>query len=416
MQSKQLTEYKRHWKGVVLDYDYLLLQDDSIEYMVCLTELELQILLAILLPAQWKTRYYSDTQEVSQDVIDAWVDGIYLELMGYCMPCDNFSISIDVSYEQIIGTLINQYDGTPSSVNPNAPDDYFSDSSERERALCMALNAYVRSYVSAWLRHAQIILALGLIGLFFGAVPVLGWVAVVLIGGLAYVTQTYVDALSDDDAIDTVLCCWLDGLIGEPISRVNWASALASCQYEGGHEYLIQQVLASETAYDKQWVSFLDALGNAFPIAQAGVSDCPCEECEYWDYTFNFTVGDGGFSPSPANRAAWQNGLGWGRGSALPYTVQIQSDDYNEFKITAIEVTVSTALTGRRYGQFRVPDVNGVAYDIVVDPGVTTWRIEFGEAGITLESFWFGLDTYNTTYDGYITALKIEGCNYNPFI
>jgi hypothetical protein len=422
-QSKQIMELKGKWKGLLFDYDYILEQDNSIVYVLCLTELERQILLSAIMPAGWKTRWYSNTQDISEDNIDTWVSNTIYALLKGCdavgcyEDCTAISIMINIQNEMYINTLIQIYDGTPSSVNVNCPDDYFDadGSDERIMALCMALNSWVKSYVSAWLQKASIILALGIVGLFFFAVPVLGWVAVVLIGGLGYVTSTYYDALKDEEAIENVICDWFDALQGTAISKANWASTLSGLTYDGGtNEYLIWQILDSETSYDKQWVSFCDALGNAWALASAGVSECPCDECEPWEHEIDFTAADGDFTAF-YSRGIWESGYGWKRGTGLAYAIQLDSTTYTQFRCTGIKVEVSVGLTGRRLGQFRIPDASGTSYDVTVPSGETEWTITIPGDGRDMTTMWFGLDTYNNTYNGYITKLTFYGCGYNPF-
>lgn len=431
MQSKQLTEYKRHWKGVVLDYDFLLIQDNSLEYMVCFTELELQILLALLLPAQWKTRYYSDTQEINQDVIDTWIDGIYLELMGYCMPCGDFGISIDVSYAQYINTLVQNYDGTPSSVNENAPDDFFSDGEARERALCMALEAWAKSYVSAWLRAASVLLTLGILALFFFAVPVVGWVAVILIGGLAFVTQSYYDALSNEASLENVVCCWYEELKGVAISKSAWGVALATCVFEdGSDERLIQSVIASELGYDKQWVSFLDVLGDSWPLAQAGVVDCSCGDCEM-DWSHDWLGGDNNAGDwSVQTWGEYNAGLDRfdGTNRVVPGTwdfwdnVWLASFDITTITKVVIDVAYNNTFSSDPTIELASIEVNGTV--VARLPGATP---SSGTAQLIAEGLCLATTSVrvrstayhpNGVMTGYtrITKIHVEGVGVDPFI
>jgi hypothetical protein len=212
------------------------------------------------------------------------------------------------------------------------------------------------------------------------------------------------------------MCCWLDNLAEVAISRANWQAQLEACDFEdGSDEYKVWQVICSEVTTDKQWCAFLDALGNAYPLAQLGVQDCPCDECEDWEHTIDFTASNGSFTASPANRALWTNGAGWGRGTALNYAVQMLSPTYASFVLKGVKVTLSSALVGRRLGQFRVPNVSGTVYDVTVPSGATEFTIMLPSQRETT-TLWVGVDTYNTTYNGKITTLTIYGCGYNPFI
>lgn len=417
--SRVAMQHKKNWKASSLDYDFLLAQDDTNLFVVCMTELERQILLAVLKPAAWKTRYFSDTQEIDEDVIEAWAAKTALMLMENCMNCSSVYIVNQEIHALYIDNLFARYDGTPSSVNENAPDDYFDGDSSNERiqALCMGLNSFVKSYVKAWLQNAQIVLALGMAALFLFAVPILGWVAVILIGGLAYVTQSYYDALSNETAIETVICDWFDALQGVAISRANWASALTGLSYDlGTDEALILQVLSSEVTYDKQWCAFLDALGNAWLIAEAGVQDCPCDNCEPWEYKIDFTAGNQSFSSSPtSNRAVWNSGLGWSHGTLNNWVVQIISPTYSEFKLQAVKLEISIPSTGLRRCQFRVPTAYGTAYDETWGVTELEHTITLPGDGILLTQFWASVDNYNVHWDGFFESITLYGCGYNPF-
>jgi len=305
--SQFIRDRQKNWKPVILDYDHLLTYDENEDVQICINRREQQMLLALIDPCGWPTRYYSDTQEIDTDLVENWRDSLYLKIMENCMSCSTvyaLNMMVNAVY---IEQVYNRYDGTTTSVNENCPTTNFDGdgSDERRMALCMGLTAYVKSYIKTWCENAMIVLTLGAFGIFLFAVPILGWVAVVLIGGLAFVTQAYYDALTNEDAIDTVLCDWLASLEGVAINKANWGSTLAALVYDGGtDEYLIWQVLSSETGYDKQWVAFLDAIGNAWPIAEAGMQDCVCDDCTA-DWTREFLNG----SDSAGD---WVVQSGWG--------------------------------------------------------------------------------------------------------
>ncbi len=288
--SKQLMSYKRNWQAQLLDYDFLLEQDDSDIYYVCLTELERQMLLAVIPPLDFTTRYFSDTQEIDSDLVQAWYAALVEKLLEQCMTCTNLYLLINQTNALYVEMIYNRYDGSTTSVNSNCPTTNFDGdgSDERRQALCMGLTSYVKSYCAAWLKNAAVVLALGIVGLAFFAIPVLGWVAVILIGGVAYITQEYYDALQNEEAVDLIICDWLANLEGVAINKTNWAAMLNALSYDpGADEHLIWQVLASEVTYDKQWVAFLDAIGNAWPIAESGIQDCPCDDCTTaWTHVF----------------------------------------------------------------------------------------------------------------------------------
>lgn len=357
--SQVLKDLQRQWKAIIMNYDFLKDCDESTEIVICINEREQQMLLALIETAGWATRYYSDTQDIDADEVLVWRDNLALKLLEQCMSCSNVYLMVNQTNVLYVEMLYNRYDGTTTSVNENCPTTNFDGdgSDERRMALCMGLTAYVKSYIRAWLQNAMVVLSLGALGLFLFAVPVLGWVAVVLIGGLAFVTQEYYDALSNEDAAEVVICDWLAALEGVAINKANWGAALTALVYDGGtDEYLIWQILSSEISYDKQWVAFLDAIGNAWPIAESGIQNCPCDDCTT-DWTQVFLDGEGG--------EEW-----WYVAPANPYGTYNATEDRFE--------GTNRVISGRTY-----------------DYWDNDWICDFDESTITRIKFWF---EWNSTY------------------
>ena len=192
---------------------------------------------------------------------------------------DTQMTTIENQYADILQRLSDLYDGTPGSINSQCPGDFFDGdgSTARQAALCMALGTFVKSYFEQWRRKAEIVLAGGIVVLWFGAVPVIGWIAVAVIAGLAFVTQVALDAARDDDAIEDIICCMYDALRGTAINHANFQTSLDSCGFTGGsNSAILRDILAADLPEEKNYLSFLDALGNSYPLAQSGVEDCPC--------------------------------------------------------------------------------------------------------------------------------------------
>jgi len=73
------------YKAQLLDYDALLAaSDESCSY--CLTEREVQMLLAFVDYIAWKTRYINTTTEIDTDLIRKWSNNLARKLMSGC--CD----------------------------------------------------------------------------------------------------------------------------------------------------------------------------------------------------------------------------------------------------------------------------------------------------------------------------------------
>lgn len=226
--------------------------------------------------------------------------------------------TIENQYADILQRLSDIYDGTPTSINSQCPTDYFDGdgSDNRRMALCMALHTFVKSYFEHWRRKAEIILAGGIVVLWFGAVPILGWIAVAVIAGLAYVTQVALDAARDDDAIEEIICCMFTYLQGKGINHTEFQNSLSACGFSGGtNAAILRDILAADLPEEKNYLSFLEALGTAYPLAQAGVEDCPCGGD--WLLDMDLTLDDWGWQhrvrPNPTGH--YSSGVGIVSGS-----------------------------------------------------------------------------------------------------
>lgn len=185
--------------------------------------------------------------------------------------------------------LLNLYDGTPSSVNPNAPDDFFASvDPDRQTALCLAAQAWVGSLVQNYLVRAGI--ALGLSGLIVGLLGIfgpLGIVAGIVLGGaLGYISLQGFEAAQDESAINDVVCCMIDNLDGLAISHANFQTALDGCGFDvGSNSDLLKTIVAAELGSEGNYVAFINALGQSYSMAQAGVvCEVSCLVCDTVDY------------------------------------------------------------------------------------------------------------------------------------
>jgi len=182
------------------------------------------------------------------------------------------------------------YNGNPSSINPNAPDDFFSEAGLRAEALCMAVQSWVATIASQFVDKARVALGLSVFAIIAaGFLGPLGAAAGVLVGAsLLLVSAAAVDAAQDSEAINDVMCCMIAGLSGDVINHANFQNALASCGFTGGsHQQIFADVVNEELAVEANYLAFLDLLGKGYVLAQAGVV---CEDpCDAWQHTFYST-------------------------------------------------------------------------------------------------------------------------------
>lgn len=74
---------RRNWKAMLFPYDTFI-PDESEECQYCLTDKQATYLRGLLEPAGWKTRWWSDENEIDQDKIESFRDDLIRRLM---MPC-----------------------------------------------------------------------------------------------------------------------------------------------------------------------------------------------------------------------------------------------------------------------------------------------------------------------------------------
>ena len=79
--------YGRQHKATILDYDYMNALSDA-ECCYSLSEREIQLLLAIIEPIGWATRYEQERSEIDQPTIEQWRDNLARKLMSGCCPDD----------------------------------------------------------------------------------------------------------------------------------------------------------------------------------------------------------------------------------------------------------------------------------------------------------------------------------------
>lgn len=329
----------RQFKAVAMDYEYYLtLLDEGQLY--CLTDRQIYILLVQLEYVGWLTRWYN-TSDISQNTVEL----IKSDLMEALMSCVDISILVDqgklnltrsVQQQQIESQALrdiyqDRYDGSPTSINPNAPTDYFGDTGDRFDALCYALVAFVYQFAKARIEAliaADIIAFALLVGAALLLIPGLNLfyiagASLFLAGGFAIVgvtTETAIAALSDTTALDAVICFMRDTLSDQDVTQANFETCLDTYPFTpGSYESIIADFLRATLT--ENYLPFLDMLGQAYGgiIDGEQLPECPCEvppvdPCADGD---DFTTGQHGWTSATgsSNYTVYHAGEGWGRGN-----------------------------------------------------------------------------------------------------
>lgn len=307
---------RKNWRAITVDYAELSKYSDE-SNLYCLTDFQVAWLMSMTAYYNWATRWVNNN--ATQEELDEQQAELEYSLMS-CVQLNPAQIEYiyNITLDEQLIVFGDDWDGSlPSSINSNAPDDFFEGdgSSARNEALCSALKIYVYTYADAWVNKATAILGVGAVialgGLILG---VGGIIAITVLASVAFVTQVAMDAMQDTDALDDVVCCMNDQLDGLAITQANWETALDNCGFAvGSNQQIIADFIGSDIEEDDNWFTFINTLGDSYVRAQAGVIDCPCnlpvtltvtfDALGWTDYTITTGAIDGTFGdPSPSNK------------------------------------------------------------------------------------------------------------------
>lgn len=324
---------------------------------------------------------------------------------------------------------IDRYDGTPGSVNGSAPTTNFNGdgSSAREDALCMAVRAYVEKQAHDAAIQAGFVLA----GTVLLTVAVSATILGGIVGGVAVITSgialaKYVEAANDREAQKRVICDLTDRLKGQTVTEATFVSVLTGLPSSGDPDFAIYNTLRDGAGRRENYLFFLDLLGEAYDVAQAGGNDCPCDD--EWCYEFDFTVSDGGFSLA-ANSVGrpygeYVAGLGW-RQTSYPDSPNERAAGIVRLisvQTTITSVSIYTAVEPWSMGVSHLPNIITLGYPSALShdfriitgalPEVNLTNLDWQNAQSLL------LDVYNPSHaDRWttITRVVVRGTGINPF-
>lgn len=150
-------EYKI-WKAIQLDYDKLIAIEEENCGIFALSERTRQICLALLATAKWRTRYFSDSDEVIDgDILDAWTAEAEAELMCEITCCDDILAALAALEVNAANTIYNTtqiwneantYIEENTTINENWTygDE---DDEDRDNALCLAIELFIQMFCDA---------------------------------------------------------------------------------------------------------------------------------------------------------------------------------------------------------------------------------------------------------------------------
>lgn len=289
-ESQYINLQRKHWRALTYNWDVLADYSNVTSRLYCLTDFQCALLLSTTEYFRWQSRWIHSPY--SQNELEALVASLDFNLMN-CYQLQ--PAQLDFIYEHAITDTLAGYqalwdiDPNPSSINSNAPDDYFDGdgSIDRELALCTAIKIYVYSYAQNWVTKALVIVGgVAVLGFAASLTIVGGIIAAALLAGLGYMTSIALNAMQDSSALDEIICCMKSSLSGTVINQANFAAGLSACGFTpGSNAAIARDIIASDIGIFGNFLTFCDALGRAYELASYGVSDCV--DCNTYIYRLN---------------------------------------------------------------------------------------------------------------------------------
>lgn len=221
---------------------------------------------------------------------------------GLCNAADGASYYTNQLTLHLI--LESLYDGTPQSIDQDAPNTGFaSESSDvgldaflRETALCNAVSVFIDAFIANQLETSGIV---GSIAGFFGSVSGLWGPGAAAVGFVfSGATQIFLAVGSapfqNSEAVENVKCALYNALLSAPEITEGYFNFAINSIYPApdvSHEGQIADSLRkSGPGFRPNYLSFLKMLAQGYRLAKAEILE-PCD-CQAWEKTFFGGEGD----------------------------------------------------------------------------------------------------------------------------
>lgn len=284
------------FKAIALDYAFWS-SNGTEGALYCLNDRDVYVLLALCEYAGWWTRWYN-----TDDISRAEIAALAAELENKLMSCVDITVLVEQaklnqaqsSQAQVVAAaaarqvLEDRYDGTPTSINPSAPDTFWGLAPSRYDALCAGLTAFVYQFARSQadllrvgqvggLAAAALVAALLIPGLNFFFVVGASIAVLLGLGTIGVTTEVAIAALTDKSALGDVICFMRDTLKAQSVTEANWNACLNSYPFPVGSNAAIVADFVKSTLTDN-YLTILNILGQAYEGTLNGdaLPDCPC--------------------------------------------------------------------------------------------------------------------------------------------
>ena len=281
---------RREWNAVTYDYLGIATNSDQ-SRLYCLTDFQVAWLQANVVYYNWMTRW--ENNEATQDELNEQQAELETALM-LCVQLQPYQVQFiydAITIADFTGMNYRYDAGGIAGLNPDTPTDFYygDESAYRVQALCTAINIYIRSYASNWITQAQIALGISVVVGILASISIVGGViATVLVGGLAFITNTALLAMNDESALNSVVCCMNSRLGSLAVTEANFQTAFDDCSFSvGSNEQIIVDIISADITAFNSWLTFLNVLGDSYVLVQAGVTSCPCDDPTVYDFGIN---------------------------------------------------------------------------------------------------------------------------------
>lgn len=246
-------------------------------------------------------RYWSwdkdATKTLARDAAAVWAE-IHLEVahkiddMEYCgdESGEDMTAIEDMLRDIKSEMRLLSYDGTPASVNPNAPAVRFDDPTGssggtdeygyRLTALCLAVRRFVYETLKTVIERGALAAGVatpGVVLLLTGG-PIGFVIGVIAAMTAAYLLAELVTAAENQEALDEVVCDLYRALRGRPTTAAQFEAAINSLADGTGDRAVIVFVLKQFSDEIQNYQMLLDGLGHGYTAAKAGAENDCCDE------------------------------------------------------------------------------------------------------------------------------------------